>query len=78
MAGWHEDFEDCPSIEERFTPAEYDELEESECCCGECDECSDRLWNEYEEEQDRLLSQQELEDFEQCDEYYGCSAEDVF
>lgn len=62
MAGWHEDFEDAPECEERYDDS--DVLEEDVCECGECDECSERLWNEYEEDQDHLLAQQELEDYE--------------
>lgn len=59
MAGWHEDFEDEPSVEER-----YPDVDVEECECMECDECSERLWDEYEREQDELLAQQELEDYE--------------
>lgn len=62
--GWHEDFEDCPAVEERYDG--WNDLIESdgECECDECDECSERLWSEYEEDQDHLLAQQELEDYE--------------
>lgn len=59
MAGWHEDFEDCPEVEER-----YDYSDVMDCECGECDECDEARWIEYESDQDELLAQQELEDFE--------------
>jgi hypothetical protein len=53
MAGWHEDFEDAPEVEERYNDSD------EECECDECDDCS-----EHEEDQDHLLAQQELEDYE--------------
>lgn len=60
LDGLHEDCYDCPEVEERYDDSEFLE----ECECGECDDCSDRLWSDYEEEQDYLLAQQELEDYE--------------
>lgn len=37
------------------------------CECGDCDACD----SQHEADMDRLLEQQELEDFEQADEYFG-------
>jgi len=33
-------------------------------------------FHEFDEPWDDMLAQQELEDFEQCDEYFGCFGED--
>lgn len=61
--GWHEDFGDEPSVEERYpddeNPADYPPDDEDE--------------GEYDAElaQDQILERQELEDFEQADEYFG-------
>lgn len=60
---WHEDFGDEPSVEERYpddeNPADYPPDDEDE--------------GEYDAElaQDQILERQELEDFEQADEYFG-------
>jgi len=58
MAGWHEDFEDetyCPERDEPLEPEDFEDDDEAD----------------YERDMDFLLAQQELEDFEQADEYFG-------
>lgn len=55
-------------------------------CCGCGDDMYDaeyeremeqQYWYEHGDEPD-VDEQQEMEDFERCDEYYGCYAEDQF
>lgn len=64
MCNWHEDFGDEPSVEERYpddqAPEDFeDDFEDDD--------------GEYDAElaADQILERQELEDFEQADEYFG-------
>jgi len=62
--GWHEDFGDSPSVEERYpddqAPEDFPPDDDDED-------------GEYDAElaADQILERQELEDFEQADEYFG-------
>jgi len=42
----------------------------------ECDYFDDLPFDDLDEPTDEILAQQELEDFEQCDEYFGYYGED--
>jgi len=42
----------------------------------ECDDFDDLPFDDLDEPSDEILAQQELEDFEQCDEYFGYYGED--
>lgn len=51
----------------------WDTVESDMCphCGWDCDDVRLLAESDYEREQDAILAQQELEDFEQCDEYFG-------
>jgi hypothetical protein len=70
MAGWHEDFGDEPSIEERI-PEGWDdhELIDENGVSEDDHELIDE--DDAELAADMILERQELEDFEQADEYFN-------
>lgn len=78
---FHEDFEDCPEVEERY-PAEddwtdyQDWLDQQDASLNdeEFDDLIDEEEDDFEDDEywsDWLLEQQEMQDFENCIEDYG-------
>lgn len=73
MCGFHEDFEDAPEVEERYRDEDHwtpEEEAEYNRYLDETEEDED-FDDDAERRQDEMLERQELEDFEQADEYFN-------
>lgn len=68
--GWHEDFEDEPSVEERI-PEGWDFVDTSVEDDHELIDENGVSEDDAELAADMMLERQELEDFEQADEYFN-------